>query len=62
VFGIVLIYRDKNNKIVREYFDVVSEILSHDSKFVHESIKLLLETKKELLNSFTSIYCFNDGG
>ena len=61
ILGMVLIYWD-NNKITREYIDVVSEILNHDSKFVHDAIKILVSKRKTILENLKTLYCFNDGG
>jgi len=61
VFGIVAYYI-KNEKIVKEYWNVISLVLNHDSKFVLETMKLVLEQQATLIKQFSKLIVWSDGG
>ena len=61
IFGIVAYYR-LNNDIVKQHWDVVSSILNHDSKFVLDSLKLVLHKKQQLVQKFQKLVVWTDGG
>ena len=52
VFGIVAFYRKNDDKIYKRHFNIISEILNHDSLFAQNSIEKIIKSEPEFfLNS-----------
>lgn len=62
-FGIVLYYRNKeSNNVEKKYFDFISEILTHDTRFVNECLDIVLSKKDVLDLNLNSISFWLDNG
>ena len=58
-FGVCLITKE-NDKIKRRYFNILSEILTHDSLFVKDCIEMIV--KEILKNRFKQVSFWADNG
>ena len=56
VFGMVAFYKD-NNEIKKRHFNVISEVLNHDSLFAQGAIKKVIQSESTFFPNF-NFYLF----